>query len=236
MTLKTLTWKSGGVDMKADLYAPPVGMPKGYPLVVLAYGTGGMMAPFGDMYHNFAEGLSMAGFGCLLPDYLARTTTPHTLEMFGLLASCGTAWVAALHDSIAMGVALAEVDAHRVAVGGFSLGSNLMIHAVQTSPAKAFVDFFAPTVSHLVPASVVTPAMAAKMPPTLIHHGEQDGTVPIGDSVLLLGWLKSAGVSCEMISYSKQGHPSVTDASSWNTKSQTHGLDTTVGFLKSIFR
>lgn len=98
-----------------------------------------------------------------------------------------------------MGMTLGEVDSRRLAVGGFSLGGNLVLRAARSATARAFVDFFAPMVSGLDAHSVVTPVMAAALPPTLIHHGKPDAVVPIGDSLALKSWLQSAGVVCEMI-------------------------------------
>jgi len=159
MSQETIKFKSGGADITAELFSPPV-VGK-HPLVIMAYGTGGMMAPFGPMYISFADGLAKAGVFCLLPDYLAKTKTPHDLEMWNSLSTCRTAWVSALCDAVTNVMTLSQVDVSRVALGGFSLGGNLMIHAAQTNRAKAFVDFFAPIVSKLDPGSQIAAPMAS---------------------------------------------------------------------------
>src|SRR5437867_11844272 len=234
MSQETIKFKSGGADITAELFSPPV-VGK-HPLVIMAYGTGGMMAPFGPMYISFPCGLAKACVFCLLPDYLAITKTPHDLEMWNSLSTCRTAWVSALCDAVTNVMTLSQVDVSRVALGGFSLGGNLMIHAAQTNRAKAFVDFFAPIVSKLDPGSQIAAPMASSLPPTLIHHGKQDSIVPFGDSVLLEGWLKTATIDNKLISYETQGHPSSSDYSSWSPKSQNDSLVSTVKFLQTYLR
>jgi dienelactone hydrolase len=231
MNRQTIKVKSGGVEVPTELFSPSSSAR--CPLVVMAYGTGGMMAPFGSMYTEFADGLAQAGFHCLVPDYLAKTQTLHDLEMLRLLPTCRTLWVSALCDATAFVTALGQVDASRVASCGFSLGGNLMIHAAQTIRARAFVDFFAPIASNIDTGSVVTPSMVSGFSPTLIHHGDQDAIVPFGDSRLFEGWLAAGGIDNKLITYHGQGHPSVHDISSWSAQSQHDSLSATVQFLRA---
>ena len=60
MNQPPITYKSGGVDVSVKLFSPPGAGT--YPLVIMAYGTGGMMPPFDSMYIKFGEGLAKAGF------------------------------------------------------------------------------------------------------------------------------------------------------------------------------
>ena len=231
MSRQTIHFKSGGVDITAELFSSPLAGK--LPLVIMAYGTGGMMPPFGPMYINFAEGLVKGGYCCLLPDYLARTKTPHDLEMLEFLPTHRSAWVSALGDAVTSAKTLGQVDMSRVALCGFSLGGNLMIHVAQTNRVKAIVDFFAPIVSQIDSGGVVTEAMVSHFPPTLIHHGVLDSTVPISNSLVLEKWLTTAGVDNKLISYEKQGHPSVLDSSSWGLESQNSSLAETTKFLQT---
>jgi dienelactone hydrolase len=231
MNQQKIQYKSGGIDIDAELFSPAAAKGK-QPLVVIAYGTGGMVQPFGPMYLRFAEGLARAGFFTLLPDYLARTKTPHNLEMLSLLPACGAAWASALGDAVDNAVTHDQVDDSRVALCGFSLGGNLMMHVAQTQRTNAFVDYFAPTVT-IDPTSVVTEAMASNLPTTLIHHGDKDKIVPLSDSEQLKKWLTNAKIECKLIPYEKQGHPSLNDSSSWSVKSQDASLLATIAFLQA---
>jgi hypothetical protein len=58
MSRKTIHFKSAGVDITAELFSPDIAGK--HPLVVMAYGTGGMMQPFDSMYIAFAEALAKA--------------------------------------------------------------------------------------------------------------------------------------------------------------------------------
>lgn len=231
MKHQTIKFKSGGVDINAEIFSPTVVGKQ--PWVIIAYGTGGMMKPFGPMYINFAEDLAKAGFFALLPNYLARTNTRHSLEMFNLLPTYRSAWVSTLGDAISNASTLSQVDGSRLALCGFSLGGNLMIHVAQTHRTNAFLDYFAPTVSRVDPASAVTEAMASNLPPTLVHHGDKDDIVPFSDSQLLEKWLSNAKTECKLIRYEKQGHPNPNDSSSWSVKSQNDSLLATTAFLKA---
>jgi acetyl esterase/lipase len=99
--------------------------------------------------------------------------------------------------------------------------------------SESVCRFFAPIVSKLDPGSVIATAVVTNLPPTFIHHGDNDGTVPFSDSVLLEGWLKTASIDNKLIRYEKQGHPSLSDSSSWSAKSQNDSLVSTVKLLQT---
>lgn len=230
MSHETIKFKSGGVDITAELFSPPVEGRQ--PVIIIAYGTGGMMPPFGTMYTSFAEGLAKAGFFVVLPDYIARTKTRHDLqEMLEQLPMNRASWVSALYDTVIYTKTLSQVDASRVALCGFSLGGNLMIHVAQKYKAIAFVDFFAPTIRDIDPDGIVKEAMARNLPPTLIHHGKNDEIVRIANSEQLDQWLRNAKILSKLITYEGQGHPSVEDSSNWSVKSQNDSLAETIRFL-----
>ena len=108
-------------------------------------------------------------------------------------------WMRTVGDAITFAAQNPSVDADRIGLLGFSLGSFLALAVASVDPrVKAVVDFFGglPEELHGTP----------RMPPVLILHGEDDRVVPVSEAVKLQQLLERTGTPYEMKLYPGAGH------------------------------
>ena len=77
---RSVSYASGGKSITAELFepAPPPATPTG--VVVVAYGSDGLVdnenGPWKTMIEGYAQALAQDGFVALIPDFLVRTQAP----------------------------------------------------------------------------------------------------------------------------------------------------------------
>jgi dienelactone hydrolase len=137
-----------------------------FPAVLLLHGSGGLEQSTGDLFREFARGLSSEGYAVLIPHYFESTAhvvgTPYGSKDV-------RAYTEAVHDAIEFAVASGVVDSERIGVVGWSLGSHLAFSRSAKDPRiKAIVS-----ISGFLPFE-----SKAKFPPALIVQGSKDKTTP----------------------------------------------------------
>jgi dienelactone hydrolase len=205
--------------------------------VVVAYGTEGLNGDFGPLIDDgFCQVLADQGFLVARPEFFKKTATTAGMEPVFLALNAGQApqWVEAIVDAVewvqsntAHGVA-----SGRVALIGFSLGANLVLHAASKTKVKAVVDFFGPITQ--LPQVTISKSELTGFPPTQIHHGKEDKVVPFSESdVVLRGYLADNKVPFfEVIPYPRQGHPGQSK-DSWKDTTQAAATAAVVKFLET---
>jgi len=201
----------GGVH--GDLFVPEAG--GRHSAVVLLHGGAGLTRRGSD-FRAYGQDLAKQGFVVLLPHYFdathSETMGPPTSDRFAL-------WQRAVRDSVAW--LRARPDVGKVSLVGFSLGAFLALSL--GDEADAIVDYYG-GISELAP-------LPAKLPPTLILHGDADSTVPVGKARRLAAVLDERRVPHEMHLYAGADH--VFDA---NRSPGSAGQDAwarTVAFLRA---
>jgi len=176
----------GGIH--GDLFQPAGG--EKHPAVVLLHGGAGLTRRGSD-FRAYAADLARSGFVVLIPHYFdathSETMGPPTSERFGL-------WQRAVRDSI--GWLRRRPDVSKVSLLGFSLGGFLAVSL--GAEADAIVEYYG-GISDLAP-------LPARLPPTLILHGEADSTVPVREARRLAALLEERHVAHEMHLYPEAEH------------------------------
>lgn len=178
------------------------------------------------------------GFVAIAPDYRTRerfNTSP--LESVAD-ARAALRWVQAHADELG-------IDPKRVVVGGNSAGGHVALWtAIAATPpgsAVAEAPLFKPAALVLTSAVSDTSRVAgytparfgehaealsprhqfdARMPPTILFHGDADQTVPQAQSIALHAKLKEAGVPGEFVNVPGGSHSYATDLPEWRGKTQ----------------
>jgi dienelactone hydrolase len=159
---------SGTPQFTGELYTPAGTASAG--LVIIAYGTDGFVdnarGPWKTMMRGYAEDLASRGVFALIPDYFAKTNTPHGGPAANEIFSKRDDWAAALVDTVTVAKTISRIDPSRIGMLGFSLGGYLCLFARAAAKPKALVAFFAPMFDGIGPAGSVSIAQ--------IHHGTKD--------------------------------------------------------------
>ena len=235
MTKKIEAISVGGRSIHCDYWQPPsaVDLKKA---VIVAYGSMGMEAEFGDMIQRLCEAVSQAGYFVALPWYFESTDTKPGIQV-ALTASNAVfdKWVACMSDTFRwVGT---QTSPTKVALIGFSLGGNLVLKSALKLPVDAVVDFFGP-VSLLqdLGSHRLSETRVAGLPRTQIHHGKLDGIVPIAESKQLKEWLEHQSVAHEVFFDYDCGHPGDLIAPKWSAAAETSSLQRTLDFLKAALQ
>lgn len=159
-----------------------------------------MTIPFGTAIQDFARDLTTAGYVAVIPHYFERTGTPAAEDTPAGDAAVIQAylrhrdvWIDTLGDGLSYTLGRDDVAADRIGLLGFSMGGHLALRLAKLNndvKAKAIVEFFAPISQ--VPFNGLG-ADTANLPPTQIHHGEDDAIVDIAQSHELSRLLEAAG-------------------------------------------
>jgi len=191
----------GTPQFTAELYKPSGTAKAG--LVVLAYGTDGFVdnarGPWKTMMRGYAEDLASRGLFALIPDYFAKTKSPHDGPAAELILTKRHEWARALVDTVTHARTLPRVDASRIGMLGFSLGGYLCLLGRAAAKPKALVVFFAPIFDGIGPAGSV--------PVAQIHHGTNDtGPTDFANAAKIKGLLKLEGTDVTVLEYKDATH------------------------------
>ncbi len=193
------TFNSRGKTIQFELFNPS-GTPNGG-VIVITYGTDGMLAPWGSIIRAYAESLSQKGFIAIIPDYFASTSTMPRSDALNKISIDRNTWQATLADAITHAKTLPNVQASRVGLLGFSLGGHLCLRLRET--AKVLVEFFAPEFPGLDSLGSTTKLTLQAQ----IHHGLADQIVPFypnADNIKNL--LQNEGATVDRFSYTGAVH------------------------------
>src|SRR3954452_12635 len=186
---------SGGVPIGVEWFGA-AGADGKAPAIVMLHGSDGLSRA--DRYRAGARRLAADGYHVALVHYLDRTGEKR--------ASIGTAvrnfgpWLMTVRDAVTWVAHRPDVDPHRMAVLGISLGGALGVAiASADTRVKALVDYFGPLPQGLVNGNGV-------LPPTLILHGAADPIVPVSNAYAIENLLRSQGTQHEIQVYPGQGH------------------------------
>jgi dienelactone hydrolase len=164
MAFSTVTIPGGTLPMTAELFKPSVTAPAG--LVVIAYVTDGKKDPWTGMMRGYAEDLAKGGVFALIPDYFARTGSPHGGGAAGHIAATHDEWVTALVDTVAFARSFPASMALTSGCWDSRLAGIFVCGARAAAKPTALVEYFAPMFEGVgAPGSV---------PDVQIHHGTQD--------------------------------------------------------------
>ena len=245
MTVINASYDSSGVSIPVKVFQPPTATPVLGALVV-AYGTEGLHAPFGDLVdRQYCEVAANAGFVVLRPDYFVKTSTRHGSEsvLMAIGAGASPKWVDAIADAVKWIPSQPfGVDPTKTGLVGFSLGANHILRAAiqlkKASPSISVgttVAFFGPI--DALPGVVIPAADIKFLPPTQIHHGTEDqfpNGVPYSESTQLQAQLLADGIDVDFHSYTGQGHPGQF-TNSWTSTTQADASNKSFAFLRSRF-
>lgn len=208
------TFSSGGADIELELFGPTASGE--HPAVVVAYGTRGLSAPFGDAIRDFAKALAAEGFVVAIPHYFNRTDTTASdsptgdavvIESFLINRD---AWIDTVKDCVAHVSGLSDVKDDQVGLLAFSMGGHIGLRLAKQAPTpivKALVEFFAPVTQ--LPFQGIG-GDVDRLPPVQIHHGDDDRIVNRDQSIELESQLVAAGKvkdsDYELYFYPGEGH------------------------------
>ncbi len=217
-----------GIPISGKPHVPTTGA--NWPCVVVAHGSAGMNDGFGQLIEDFCRDLAKSGYLAFSPHYFESTGTSPGAP--SATASDFNSWIEVLSEAITYLEGLPGAAPGRTGLVGFSLGANIALRAASGTGVKAYVDFFGPMT--MIPASVITSAIASQLPPTLIHHGRLDKVVLPVESDTLAGWLTGKPCIYDSSAYSQDGHPGqskIPGLPPHEWKSQTTATIQTVSFL-----
>ena len=191
---------SGGHRIRAEWFpagsgASPAANP--VPALLLLHGADGL-AYGGDRYRLAAGIVAGSGYHVGLLHYLDRTGDRRV--DYGALRQNYPLWSETVRDGVTWLAGQPGVAAERLGLVGVSLGAALALStAASDSRIRAVVAYSGPVPDDL-------PASGAKLPPTLVLHGEADRIVSSSHARRLEALLKEAGTPHEVQLYPGQGH------------------------------
>jgi dienelactone hydrolase len=218
---------NGTPEFTGQLYKPSGTATTG--LVVIAYGTDGFAdttrGPWKKIIFGYAEDLAARGLFALIPDYFAKTGSPHGGEAARDIETKRRDWATALVDTVTVARTLPRVDPSRVGMLGFSLGGHLCLLARAAAKPKALVEFFAPMFDGIGPAGHV--------PIAQIHHGKKDtGMTDFKYAAEIERLLKLEGTDVKGFGYDDATH-GFASPSAADKKAATDSKESTLKFFQS---
>jgi dienelactone hydrolase len=215
---RSVSYTSGGKTITAELFEPatPPAMLTG--VVVVAYGSDGLVdnenGPWKTMIEGYAQALAEDGFVALIPDYLARTGTAPGLPVFAAMGTLRNEWQAALADAVDFAAGLRSVNAARVGLLGFSLGGHLCLRV--RSKGKVLAAYFSPLLDGI--------GTGGKLSHAQVHQGTADKIPGIDTTTAssIKATLDSEGTATDLFTYPGAGHGFVgIDANNTTARSQS---------------
>lgn len=212
---------SDGKTIQAELFEP-TDKPNGG-IIIIVYGTDGMLTPWGDGIRDYADELSKKGFISIIPDYFASTNTKSGFRDPNEIFHHRDTWQATLSDAVTYAKTIPSVQVSRVGFLGFSLGGHLCLRL--RANAKVLVEFFAPEFDGL---GVNTNSTLQAQ----IHHGLADQLVPFHpNSDNIKSTLQKEKATVELFSYAGANH-GFNGNDSNNTKARDESKNRTISFFE----
>lgn len=182
---------SGERQIGIDHYSPGSGT---RPAILIVHGSGGPLRGIDP----FAQQAASFGVHVFLVRYFDRTG--HTWVSPSQIQANFLDWMETLQDAITYVVEQPGVDQRRIGLLGFSLGAYLAL-ALATRDRRiiAVAEFFGGLAEPFA-------ADAAKLPPVLVLHGDQDPVVPVEEARKLEKLLEKNRIPHEVKIYPGQGH------------------------------
>lgn len=188
-------FSSGGRTIRAELF-PAGNAGTVSPGLLLLHGADGLVYG-GDRYRLAAGLVAASGYHVALVHYLDRTGDKRV--DYGTLRRDYPLWTATVRDGLTFLAGQPGVAPERLGIVGVSLGGALALStAAADRRVKAVVEYSGP-----VPDDV---SDGAKLPPTLVLHGEADRIVPSSHARRLERILQAAETPHEVQLYPGQGH------------------------------
>ena len=192
---------SGGRRIRAEWFpAGAGGAPRAgnaSPALLLLHGADGL-AYGGDRYRLAAGIVAGSGYHVGLVHYLDRTGDRRV--DYGMLRENYPLWAETVRDGVTWLAEQPDVARDRLGLVGVSLGGALALStAVSDGRVRAVVEYSGPVPDDL-------PTSGARLPPTLVLHGEADRIVPVSHARRLESLLQEAGTPHEVQLYPGQGH------------------------------
>jgi carboxymethylenebutenolidase len=188
---------SGSKSIRIDQHEPAT--PGRHPAILLLHGAGGNVQFWAN---RIAPHLTRLNVALYAVHYFDRTGTvradPDTIRDGFHFPE----WLSTISDALAYIRARPNIDPHRIALLGVSLGAFLSL-TLATDPAariRAVVE-----VSGGLP-DLYTVGATSAFPPTLILHGDADTVVPVTYARHLESLLARLSVRHETLILSGQGH------------------------------
>jgi dienelactone hydrolase len=188
---ETITYQSGGRDIRAHLYSPRVG-PNGRAIVLLHGGTGWEMNSI--LFDAHAIQLASRGYWVILPAYFDAARPDGARRLV-----TARAWRRAALDAARHVAGQTGVQADRVALWGYSRGGGLAVSAGLEPDAPISAVIGAATGGGLEDGSRTDV-------PVLLLHARSDDLVPARATRDLAGALREAGVPVQIEELAFDGH------------------------------
>ena len=184
-------FSSGGVSITVERFGAADRSRQ--PAVVLLHGADGP----GALYRAAAQQVASGGYAVFLIHYLDRTG--ESRASYNTIHQNLPAWSATVRDAITYVARQPGIDPGRIGLFGVSLGGGLALAtAAQDGRVRAVVDYFG-----FLPQSL---SGGARLPPTLVLHGDQDRLVPVSNAYAIQSLLRARGVPHEVMIYPGEGH------------------------------
>lgn len=189
----------GGKPIRVEHFVP-AGAGK-HPAVILLHSSEGLPDRDAATYRYAARVLAGKGYVALLVHYFDSTDT-RRIDREDIDERLFRAWMGAVRGAVQHAAGLPEVDRERIGLVGFSLGACLALAVAgeEGGPrVAAVVDLFGCLPDELA-------GNAARLPPTLVLHGNADTVVKAEKAHALAKLLKQHGRTFEVKVYDKRGH------------------------------
>lgn len=192
--------KQIGLDVLGQL------TPGRHPALILLHGSGGNV---GFWLSRLEPALAETGILLFAPHYFDRTGTDRADLAIISDGVHVPLWLDTLEAALRHVAEHPQVDPQRIALVGISLGAFLSMCWAALHSARTQAS--APSVRCLIELSGGLPEpyasqATARLPPTLILHGEQDTVVPVGQAQALAALLQRLGVPHESHILRGEGH------------------------------
>lgn len=201
-----------------------------FPAIVIVHGTAGMadsfagsINPFKKAIQQYGEDLARQGNLVLIPSYFGSVSAEKALQRF---SQSRDNWIGTIGEALSFATTLKNVQSDRLGLLGFSMGGHLALWRAKSPAApkvRALVEFFAPI--NYPPIFTGIGENLKSLPSLLIHHGTDDTTVPLEQTMLLrkllIGAGKVEGTDFKIITYEGEEHGFRTSAAITSSQAAT---------------